>query len=124
MLTHQHTTSDDVNTGCSTRFRPAAATATGLAAALAALALSATTPALAHETTAYSHESTIGLTSTDWMKPLSDATRLSELSIPGTHDSGAYRWGGTTSQEAEYVLTQSMNLAEQLKSGIRAWTSG
>jgi 1-phosphatidylinositol phosphodiesterase len=86
-----------------------------LVAALAVPTVALATPATAHTTDGYSHDSTIGLTDTDWMSRIDDRTPLSRLSLPGTHDTGAYVFGGDT------TITQSMNLAEQLKSGIRAW---
>ncbi|MFD5827612.1 ricin-type beta-trefoil lectin domain protein [Lentzea sp. NPDC060358] len=83
----------------------------------AALGLGAVlgTPAQAHETEGYSHESGTDATNPDWMRRLPDQVRFSELSIPGTHDSGAYRAGG------DGVVTQTMNLRTQLEAGIRAW---
>lgn len=86
-----------------------------LLAGLTALGVALATPASAHATDGYSHDSTIGATNTDWMMWLPNKTLLSELSIPGTHDTGASRFGG------DAALTQSMDLQEQLKSGIRAW---
>jgi 1-phosphatidylinositol phosphodiesterase len=86
-----------------------------LVAALAGLSLVLNSPASAEETPAYSHDSTIGLTAPNWMGRLSDSTRLSELSLPGTHDSGASVFGG------DIAFTQSMSLATQLDSGIRVW---
>ncbi|MCX4781650.1 phosphatidylinositol-specific phospholipase C [Streptomyces sp. NBC_01264] len=86
-----------------------------LAAVLAGLTFGPAVPALADQTTGYSHDSSIGLTSTDWMARLPNSTLLSEISIPGTHDSGASLSGG------DIALTQSMDLVTQLKSGIRAW---
>jgi hypothetical protein len=50
----------------------------------------------------------------NWMAELRDDIPLTELSIPGTHDSGSYNKGGPL------VLTQSMNIWEQLLAGIRA----
>jgi 1-phosphatidylinositol phosphodiesterase len=51
---------------------------------------------------------------TNWMARLPDARRLSELSIPGTHDSGARHepWPGT-------ARCQSLSIAEQLAAGVR-----
>jgi 1-phosphatidylinositol phosphodiesterase len=86
-----------------------------LLAGLTALGLAVATPASAHASDGYSHDSTIGATNTDWMAWLPNKALLSELSIPGTHDTGASRFGG------DAALTQSMDLQEQLKSGIRAW---
>lgn len=50
----------------------------------------------------------------DWMSELPDNALLGSLSLPGTHDSGAYNFGGPTTE------TQSMNIHEQLQAGIRA----
>jgi 1-phosphatidylinositol phosphodiesterase len=86
-----------------------------LVAALAGLSLALNVPASAEETPAYSHNSTIGLTAPSWMARLSDSTPLSQLSLPGTHDSGASVFGG------DIAFTQSMSLATQLDSGIRVW---
>jgi 1-phosphatidylinositol phosphodiesterase len=49
------------------------------------------------------------------MARLPGSTLLSEMSVPGTHDSGASVFGG------DIAFTQSMGLAAQLNSGIRAW---
>ena len=49
-----------------------------------------------------------------WMSELPDEALIGSLSLPGTHDSGAYNFGGPTTE------TQSMNIDEQLKAGIRA----
>ncbi len=48
----------------------------------------------------------------NWMASLSDYKRVTTLSIPGTHDSGA-RYGGVA------VACQSLSIANQLKAGIR-----
>ncbi|MBP2326788.1 1-phosphatidylinositol phosphodiesterase [Kibdelosporangium banguiense] len=71
--------------------------------------------ASAHETSSYSHDARAGAYPRDWMAYLPGTTTLSELSLPGTHDTGAYRVGGDS------VFTQSMDLGEQLNAGIRAW---
>ncbi|MBT2117943.1 phosphatidylinositol-specific phospholipase C [Dyella sp. LX-66] len=49
----------------------------------------------------------------DWMKQVPDNTRLSEMSIPGTHDSSAFKKGG------DAVLTQTLTITQQLNGGIR-----
>ncbi|MBR7835758.1 ricin-type beta-trefoil lectin domain protein [Actinospica durhamensis] len=84
-------------------------------AALTGASLGAVAPALADATPAYSHDSSIGLSKSDWMSWLPATTPLSQLTLPGTHDSGAYVFGGDVAE------TQSMNLETQLSSGIRAW---
>jgi 1-phosphatidylinositol phosphodiesterase len=64
---------------------------------------------------AYSHDSSTGETHVDWMSVLPDSLHLSQLSIPGTHDSGASVSGG------DIAFTQSMTIADQLNTGIRAF---
>src|SRR5689334_1670075 len=84
-------------------------------AALVGLDTGAPAAAFAHTTSAYSHDSSIGASNTDWMARLSGSTPLSQITMLGTHDSGASRAGG------DIALTQSMSLQTQLTSGIRAW---
>ncbi|MFN8541128.1 MAG: MBG domain-containing protein [Thermomicrobiales bacterium] len=71
--------------------------------------------ASAHSDGAYSHDSSTGATYPDWMASLPGNTPLSQLSIPGTHDSGAAHFGG------DAVQTQSMDIPTQLNAGIRAF---
>ena len=71
-------------------------------------------PSLAHETAAYSHDGSTGETNPDWMSKLPGTVRLSHISIPGTHDTGA-RSGGDS------VEAQSMDIPTQLQAGIRAF---
>lgn len=61
---------------------------------------------------AYAHDDTIGLNYSNWMADLPGNIRLSELSLPGTHDTMSF-YGG------DIVQCQSMPLATQLQSGIR-----
>jgi 1-phosphatidylinositol phosphodiesterase len=51
----------------------------------------------------------------DWMDLLQGSTLLSELSIPGTHDSGSR----TPASEAGRLTTQDRTIGEQLNDGIR-----
>lgn len=95
--------------------RRVASRAVLLVTALAALAGGTAVSAAADQTSGYSHDAGAGLTATAWMAGLPGSTLLSRLSVPGTHDSGARVSGG------DIALTQSMDLATQLKSGIRAW---
>ena len=53
----------------------------------------------------------------NWMSVLRDDVRLSELSIPGTHQSVSFYGGGGVPRNL--VKTQSMALRFQLESGIR-----
>lgn len=66
----------------------------------------------AHATPAYSHETTVGYSNLNWMASIPDDSKLSTLSLPGTHDTMSF-YGG------DVVQTQSMSLDTQLKSGIR-----
>ncbi|MGU3439921.1 phosphatidylinositol-specific phospholipase C domain-containing protein [Bacillus cereus] len=71
------------------------------------------TCAFAHEHPGYSHDETIENNASNWMGSIEDGTRLSELSIPGTHDTMSQGYGGDIAQ------TQSLSLETQLNSGIR-----
>jgi hypothetical protein len=54
---------------------------------------------------------------TDWMKHLDPNRRLSQLSIPGTHDSGTFTFDdGIFDPDAQ---TQSMDFTHQLDAGLR-----
>jgi 1-phosphatidylinositol phosphodiesterase len=72
-----------------------------------------TSVALAHNHGGYSHDSGVKHDNANWMARISDGVRLSQLSVPGTHDTMAL-YGGDAFQ------TQSMSLVEQLLSGVRA----
>ena len=61
---------------------------------------------------AYSHDKETGSCNPDWMSGLSDDTCMSEISIPGTHDTMA-QYGGDSAQ------CQSVSLSDQLEAGIR-----
>lgn len=67
----------------------------------------------AHYHSAYSHEAKAGSYYEDWMSRLDKNLKLNALSIPGTHDTMS-RFGG------DMAATQTMDLYEQLKAGIRA----
>lgn len=53
---------------------------------------------------------------TDWMSALPDSRSLADLTIPGTHDSGADYNSGITSA---YSRCQSLSIADQLSAGVR-----
>ena len=80
---------------------------------IAGIATFSATAISAVDTAAYSHDAVTGSFNPQWMTTLPDTLKLSQLSLPGTHDSMA-RFGGDIAQ------TQSMDLAQQLYSGIRA----
>ncbi|HEY4277020.1 MAG TPA: phosphatidylinositol-specific phospholipase C domain-containing protein [Conexibacter sp.] len=69
---------------------------------------------------AYCDESGLapGVDESSWMSGLSDGTRLSQLTLPGTHDTGTY--GLSTDLADTDYRAQSLSLAEQLQAGIRA----
>lgn len=48
---------------------------------------------------------------TNWMGSIPDATKLSQIDIPGTHDSGA--------THGQWSTTQTMSIAGQLDAGVR-----
>ena len=60
----------------------------------------------------YSTATTTENDESKWMTSLNDNINLTELSIPGTHDTASL-YGG------DLVETQSMSIPEQLKAGIR-----
>jgi 1-phosphatidylinositol phosphodiesterase len=60
----------------------------------------------------YSHNGEAKVSYPDWLSKLDGNKRLSELSIPGTHDTMSF-YGG------DAVETQSMSLENQLESGVR-----
>lgn len=53
-------------------------------------------------------------TEADWMAPLADASGVAELSIPGTHDSGALHEPSPGLAQA-----QQLTIADQLTAGVR-----
>jgi 1-phosphatidylinositol phosphodiesterase len=69
-------------------------------------------PALGHGNAGYSHNADNGAHNNEWMASIPDLVRLSELSLPGTHDTMSF-YGG------DAVQTQSMPLVIQLKTGLR-----
>ena len=72
----------------------------------------ALSPMIAADDRGYYHEDGPIADNSDWMATLPDDKRLSELSLPGTHNSLSF-YGG------DIVQTQSMSLTNQLLSGIR-----
>ncbi|KUH47360.1 hypothetical protein [Mycoplasmopsis meleagridis] len=56
----------------------------------------------------------------DWMKNVDSSKKLSELSIPGTHDSAMWDYKGVAGLfGSSWALTQSKNFSQQLIAGIR-----
>lgn len=56
---------------------------------------------------------------TNWMKAVQGSKTLSELSIPGTHDSGAKNPQADLDLTKNRLRTQTRTIAEQLADGIR-----
>ena len=65
-----------------------------------------------HQHDAYTHKATSGTFNPDWMKNLDSSLTLSRISMPGTHNTMARH--GT-----DIAKCQSLNLGEQMNSGIR-----
>ena len=55
----------------------------------------------------------------NWMKEIPDYIKISELTIPGTHDSCSYQIKGLGIFLSFAAKTQSWNLEEQMKAGLR-----
>ncbi len=87
--------------------------------ALSAIVMGAiAAPARAAEKRVFNDKNVVETTHTDWMRWIPDTTSLTELSIPGSHD--------TCTGQGLYSLaivskTQGLDLANQLASGIRVW---
>jgi 1-phosphatidylinositol phosphodiesterase len=81
------------------------------------LIFSLTVVSLAHNHHSYFREDGKQVNNPDWMSILPDDIRLSQLSIPGTHQSLSRYSDGITPLDA--VKNQSMALRFQLESGIR-----
>ncbi|PEB81300.1 phosphatidylinositol-specific phospholipase C [Bacillus nitratireducens] len=65
----------------------------------------------------YSYESNIGYQNPAWMSKVADSTKLSEISIPGTH--GTMALHGASFLDENLTRNQTMSLPQQLNSGIR-----
>lgn len=61
--------------------------------------------------------SALGTTYSDWMAEIHDSLYLSELSLPGTHNTMTYNFDKAI--VSAYVKTQKMTLEAQLNAGIR-----
>jgi uncharacterized protein (TIGR02145 family) len=55
----------------------------------------------------------------DWMSMIDDDKYLSEITIPGTHDSGADLHTSEQGTESKYTITQNFRLSNQLLLGVR-----
>jgi len=75
--------------------------------------------AQAHYDEAYSFDTGVKSLNPDWMAALPGAQRLSEISIPGTHDTMTFTTQRTWAGLDLYSRTQVMSLEDQLTSGIR-----
>ncbi|MHB0802931.1 phosphatidylinositol-specific phospholipase C [Bacillus thuringiensis] len=61
--------------------------------------------------------SSLSIAYPDWMSQLRNDVTISQLSIPGTHDSGAMH--SAAAVDGPWVKAQSLELEDQLKVGIR-----
>lgn len=59
----------------------------------------------------YTHE--------DWMKNIPDSTKITEISIPGTHDSGSDKHYSQQGLNWSWTITQDFRMDNQLKLGVR-----
>lgn len=69
-----------------------------------------------------SESSLAEVSSSDWMSVILDGTKLTEITIPGTHDSCARKFKTNVFTEAAINAVskcQSLNITEQLNAGIR-----
>lgn len=71
---------------------------------------------MAHYDTAYWNERSSSGVRAGWMNWIPDSLRVSDLSLPGTHDTMT---GGVKLVGHDIARTQSMTLYQQLESGIR-----
>ncbi|BBH43780.1 phosphatidylinositol-specific phospholipase C [Pseudomonas sp. KU43P] len=85
------------------------------------LLLCLATAAQAHPDDAYSHSALDPFTDkSDWMSAIRDDVKLSELALPGTHDSSTFDKQLFPILD-DIVVTQSLNFDDQLKYGIRVF---
>lgn len=70
----------------------------------------------AHYDTAYWHDENVEGRQDSWMREIPNNRKISEISIPGTHDSMAHKSNLTSVDQSR---TQSLSLENQLISGIR-----
>ena len=62
--------------------------------------------------------SSLPYTYTNWMSKIGDGSSIADITIPGTHDSGAFD-SDSGALENEWVLAQSYNIGHQLDLGVR-----
>lgn len=79
--------------------------------------LSTPSTILANSHPGYSYESNIGYQNPSWMAKIEDSTKISEISIPGTH--GTMALHGASFIDENLTRNQTMSLSQQLNSGIR-----
>ncbi|WP_420588700.1 phosphatidylinositol-specific phospholipase C domain-containing protein [Bacterioplanoides sp.] len=85
-----------------------------LSTALLGAAVSFSPATTAHTDGAYAHEAKAVASNPSWMKFVDGNKRISELSIPGTHDTMSIKSG-------VIWQNQTMTLSQQLESGIRVF---
>ncbi|NES87266.1 MAG: phosphatidylinositol-specific phospholipase C [Moorea sp. SIO2B7] len=86
----------------------------GVIAAAILLFVSISQDTLVQSNGGYSDAPSIDYKNPNWMSGISGTLRLSELSLPGTHDSLSFHGG-------PWVQTQSIPLKTQLESGVRVF---
>lgn len=55
----------------------------------------------------------------DWMAALPDSTLITDISLPGTHDSGTCRTFGDIEPQSSFTACQQYYIDEQLAAGVR-----
>lgn len=55
----------------------------------------------------------------EWMSGLSNSMPVSVVSIPGTHDSAAYKMNGASKLFTPWAKTQDKSISQQLEMGVR-----
>lgn len=78
-------------------------------------------PVFAHTDGAYAHDAKDGFTNkSTWMKSIRDEVKLSEMALPGSHDSATFNVT-LTPIVSDVVQTQVLSFDEQLRYGIRVF---
>lgn len=63
-------------------------------------------------------DTAVGIGTQDWMKDMPDKAVITELNLPGTHDSGMYHCVGPLSM---IFATQTKSIPQQLDAGVRVF---
>ncbi len=89
-----------------------------LLVALVLMPVNSTSVAFAHKSGSYAHDTSDLTSNPEWMSDLNNSLLISELSIPGTHDSMTFK--GDLASGAAMAQCQVISLEQQLEAGIRS----